>query len=634
MRFFSARRRLLVALLCMSVSVTTLMPVPAAADTSEDQLNALRAQEASQRASLGLLSDQQRAAQAALNALRSDLNATQANLDAVSAQAQLLEEQIADFQAREQALSADHERRLRIFSAEVRDAYKSGPIGSLLFLFGAASFSDFVDRLLITNRLARYNYDEANKLKAERESIAAARKKTAELRTALDPILADLARRRQEAAQAFTSEAALLSQLESQQRGALAALQGTQKKERQLEAALAAAAAAAAAAGNKGHGLSYGPVCPQAPSGKVSICGHGWGHGVGLAQYGALGMARAGFSWQQIESSFYSGVTLGGTPTQTMRVYLRAAGSPIIPRSAGATIQDASGAVQGAVGPDQAVSFSPAPGGKVSASWSGGSASGAPLRLVPNPSGIFQVSGNGTRYRGEAWVDNSQGFKIINHVDLEAYLQGLAEVPSSWPLAAISAQVVAARTYALYHLTQGGLYDVDDTTNYQVYGGVDREAASQNAAVANTRGQAIFYQGSIIDAVFSSSDGGHTQCASAEWGHGDNPCTPAYLKGVIDNYDVSPLHTWYTPPHTLSEMQSYVGAIYNANACGSLVGFDLTDRDASDRLNDVVMVGTTGRCKINVGTFINAINAGSPADFVVYGEMFGVTTGNSAWPYW
>ena len=96
----------------------------------------------------------------------------------------------------------------------------------------------------------------------------------------------------------------------------------------------------------------------------------------------------------------------------------------------------------------------------------------------------------------------------------------------------------------------------------------------------------------------------------------------------------NPLHTWYTPPHTLAQIQGYLGSTYNAGQCGTLTAFDLSDRDASDRLNHVRMVGSTGVCTVTPGAFIRAINAGSPADFVVYGEMFGVTPGSHAWRYW
>jgi hypothetical protein len=84
----------------------------------------------------------------------------------------------------------------------------------------------------------------------------------------------------------------------------------------------------------------------------------------------------------------------------------------------------------------------------------------------------------------------------------------------------------------------------------------------------------------------------------------------------------------------VSQIQAYLGSAYNAAQCGSLKAFDLSDRDASDRLNHVRMVGSAGVCTVTPGAFIRAVNAGSPADFVVYGEMFGVTPGGRAWPYW
>jgi stage II sporulation protein D len=348
-------------------------------------------------------------------------------------------------------------------------------------------------------------------------------------------------------------------------------------------------------------------------------------------------MAHAGIGWQQIIHNFYSGVSISAVPDQTVRVYLTRSLGQITSLFAAATIEDVAGNALGSAPQNQGVAFSRNGDGSISAVWAGGSARNSTLRLVPGGGGAFKVSGSGTSYRGEAWVDGSSGFKVINHVELENYLQGIAEVPSSWPLDAIAAQMAAARTYALFHLGSG-LYDVDDTTSSQVYGGLDRETASQNAAVAATHLQGITYGGNLIDAVFSSSDGGHTQSAVDEWGGSNSP----YLTGVIDNYDdvsingkpSNQLHTWYTPPHTLAQIQGYLGSTYNAAQCGNLTAFDLSDRDASDRLNHVRMVGSSGVCTVTPGAFIRAINAGSPADFVVYGEMFGVTPGSHAWRYW
>jgi stage II sporulation protein D len=620
------------------------MPVqPAWADPTADQLSQLKAQEQVLRATLDQLSSQQQAVQATLSQLQADFNAKQTDYVEALTRAEALSRQLAAMDARQKQIQKDHDSRIDRFRNLSRSLYKAGPADALIFLFSAESFSEFLDRLVYITNITRDNFDQALRLREEREALARDRARTAKLKAELDPLLAGLAERAAASAGNVRNQVAVESQLEAQQRAQLSALLGTTRLEKQLEDALAASDAAAASAASKGGGQAYGPVCPAAPSGMISFCGHGWGHGVGLGQYGALGMAQAGLGWPQIIHNFYSGVTIGPVPDQTVRVYLTRAAGSITPRFTGATVQDTAGTSFGSVGQDQPVSFARNGDGSVSASWAGGSARGGPLRLVPAGGGVFQVSGSGTRYRGEAWVDGGGGIKVIDHVELESYVQGLAEVPSSWPINAIAAQVVAARTYALNHLG-GGLFDVDDTTNYQVYGGFDRETASQNAAVAATHLQGIFYRNQIIDAVFSSSDGGHTQCASAEWGRGDNPCTPPYLSGVIDNYDVSPRHTWYTGAYTQAQVQQFLvkaaadgHPAYDARQCGSLLAFDLSDRDRSNRLNTVRMIGTSGVCTATPGAFMRAandVNNGSPKDFVVYSEMFGVTPGRGAWPYW
>ncbi|MGI8608125.1 MAG: SpoIID/LytB domain-containing protein [Candidatus Dormibacteria bacterium] len=626
----SPRRRVI------AVGLACLLPLsaalPAAADPNQDQLQQLQAQEANQKSQLSQLGSQQAAAQVALAQLRGVLGAKQADLSGAIAQAAALTTLVHDFEGRENNLQARHDRRVAAFMNATRDSYKKGTSNWMVYLFDAENFATFLDRLAYVTALERNDINQAQLLRQEREAISKQRVKTEDLKAQLDPILAQLAAQLNGVETAVNAQATVQSTLEEQQRAALNALLGIQHKEKELEAALAAAQAAAEAAASKGAGRAYGTTCPAAPAGLVSFCGHGFGHGVGMGQYGALGMAQAGIRWPQIITNFYSGANLTPVPAQTVRVYLHAAGSNISAKFNGATISDASGTSMAHVGVDTTVQFTRRSDGSVGCSACNGKTART-LRLVPDPGGVFKVSGSGAQYRGEAWVDGGSGLKVINHVDLEQYLQGLGEVPSSWPLNAIEAQIVAARTYALYHLG-GGLYDVEDTTASQVYLGYDREAPQQNAAVAGTTGQAIFFQKSLIDAVFSSSDGGHTECASAEWGQGDNPCGPSYLRGVIDNYDVSPLHTWYTPPHKLSEIQGYLmaGHVYNAGQCGVLGRFNFT-RDSSDRVRQVAMVGDKGTCNASVNDFLSGLNGGSPSDFIVYGEMFAVTPGGRGWPY-
>ena len=622
----------MVALLCAATAL------PAAADSAADQLQQLRAQEASQRSQVEQLSTQQKSVLATLNRLRGDLSAKRADLADAFAEVAGLQAQIRELQGREKVLDDRHDRRVRAYLDNTRTTYKHGTSDWVVYLFNSGTFSEFMDRLAYVTAIARNDLAQARLMRDERDRLSAQRQRTDQLRVQLDPLVAELAARLSEAQVAVSSQVTVASTLEQQQRAALAALQGLQHKEKELEAALAASQAASAAAAAKGGARTFASQCPAAPAGMISFCGHGFGHGVGLGQYGALGMAQAGIGWQRILSNFYSGTNLAGFPAQTVRVYLTRGGSNITTRFSGANVMDSAGATVARVPQDGAVQFTRGAGGAIGCSVCGGKTAGW-MRLVPDTGGIFQVSGSGARYRGEAVVDGSSGLKVINHVDLEEYLQGIGEVPSSWPLGAIEAQTTAARTYALAHLRSDGLFDVDDTTQYQVYLGYDRESPTQNAAVAGTRGQALFYKGQLIDAVFSSSDGGHTECASAEWGQGDSTCSPAYLQGVADNFDApgnpkNPYHTWYTPPHRLSEVQGYLmaGHVYSAPQCGVLDHFTFT-RDRSNRVREVQMVGDKGTCKASTTDFITGINASSPADFVVYGEMFGANPGSGAWPY-
>src|SRR5437588_10739798 len=119
---------------------------------------------------------------------------------------------------------------------------------------------------------------------------------------------------------------------------------------------------------------------------------------------------------------------------------------------------------------------------------------------VDGPSGRYHA------YRGTIVAQPSGGLLyIINVLPIEDYLRGLGEVPSSWPLEAIKAQIVAARCYALTHMGSTALYDVDDTTQFQVYRGIDAESGSQNTAVDQTAGQGLIAAGRVTHDFFAAS---------------------------------------------------------------------------------------------------------------------------------
>lgn len=151
------------------------------------------------------------------------------------------------------------------------------------------------------------------------------------------------------------------------------------------------------------------------------------------------------------------------------------------------------------------------------------------------------------------------GFIIINHVNIEEYVFGViaSEMPSVFPIEALKVQAVIARTYALKamgkHKKWG--YDVCDTQNCQVYGGVKSERERTNAAVEATMGQIITYGGKPIEAVFSSNCGGYTQ-SSKEAGWFPHP----YLQPVSDYKN---LHEEDLQPYNFKELLQQTQQAYS-----------------------------------------------------------------------
>jgi len=147
-------------------------------------------------------------------------------------------------------------------------------------------------------------------------------------------------------------------------------------------------------------------------------------------------------------------------------------------------------------------------------------------------------------YRGRVLITQADsGVTAINYVDLDHYLYSVVggEMPTSWPIEALKAQAVAARSYVLYHRQRGRHphYDVGSSTSWQVYHGLEEEAPSTQTAVEATENQVLTYNGHIIEAVFHSSSGGHTENVEDIW---SSPVP--YLRGVQD-YDVgAPVFEW------------------------------------------------------------------------------------------
>ncbi len=197
------------------------------------------------------------------------------------------------------------------------------------------------------------------------------------------------------------------------------------------------------------------------------------------------------------------------------------------------------------------------------------SADGVALDQMNSGAMWVEPSGEGYVYIGDRWyrgktlvAPTGNSLTAINYVDLEQYLYSVlgSEMNGNWPLEALKAQAVAARTYAIYKRQEssGGVYDVVNTQASQVYNGIEKESPGTYAAVQATAGQVLTYNNQVILSVFHACSGGHTENVEDVW----SEALP-YLRGVPDfDQNVSACQ-WQTTfsPEELNRRISGVGTV-------------------------------------------------------------------------
>ncbi|MDE0803692.1 MAG: SpoIID/LytB domain-containing protein [Acidimicrobiales bacterium] len=130
-----------------------------------------------------------------------------------------------------------------------------------------------------------------------------------------------------------------------------------------------------------------------------------------------------------------------------------------------------------------------------------------PVWAISSDGGPLHAVGRGRTYRGVLEFTGGPGAaRLRNHVDVEQYVKGMAEVPGNWPAAAVQAQAIAARTFALRAMAAGG--EICDSESCQVYTGVAGESPGQSAAVDATAGSVVLHNGGYASTFYSASGGG------------------------------------------------------------------------------------------------------------------------------
>ncbi|HEY6654754.1 MAG TPA: SpoIID/LytB domain-containing protein [Solirubrobacterales bacterium] len=322
------------------------------------------------------------------------------------------------------------------------------------------------------------------------------------------------------------------------------------------------------------------------------VNGAGFGHGVGMSQYGAYGYAKHGFTYDQILTHYYTGTTIGTTADRSVRVLLRDGARSVSFRGAGsacgAGLKPGKGYVAKRKGPG--VVLQSKKGRRIARCGAAMTAAGAPT---------VTLAGKGT-YRGSLEVRASgSSLQAINVVEIEDYVRGVVskESPASWPLEALKAQAVAARSYGLSTGIRGGNFDLYDDTRSQAYGGVAAETAKTDKAVSSTRLQVVLYAGEVAQTFFFSTSGGHTENNEfSSLGFGQ-PAIP-YLRGVDDPFEAdagSPYEHWKRK-FSIGRMNS---ALHSIGLRGKLKNIAVVQRGASPRIVRANLIGTGGTKSVN-----------------------------------
>ncbi len=321
-------------------------------------------------------------------------------------------------------------------------------------------------------------------------------------------------------------------------------------------------------------------------NGTFEIRGGGFGHGIGMSQYGAMGFAQHGWDYPAILAHYYQGTSLGKVSDSTVTVLLG---------QGGATFTGASAANGRKLKPSKHYGVL-VTGAKLEL-ISGGQTTGpftAPLKVTGH---ALTVIGKG-EYAGslEFYPSGSGGVLTVNAVDLEDYVRGVVaeEMPASWPQQALDAQAIAARTYVLADNPVSSEYDVYSDTRSQMYGGISAETATTDAAESATSGQVVENAGLVVPTYFFSSSGGHTESIQNVW-LGVSPAT--YLVGVSDPYDDSddnPYYRW-SDKLSLSSAARRLAGLYR----GTFEGIKVLSRGLSPRIISAAVIGSQGRSTVS-----------------------------------
>ncbi|EMI61016.1 SpoIID/LytB domain-containing protein [Leptospira noguchii] len=228
----------------------------------------------------------------------------------------------------------------------------------------------------------------------------------------------------------------------------------------------------------------------------------------------------------------------------------------------------------------------------------------APIRFVSQNTSLEFKS---HKVRGSIHIiPQSQGpALVINVLPLEEYLLAVvpSEVPYSWPMEALKAQAICARTYAVREILnkKNALYDVEATTNSQVYGGIEKEHPFTTKAVQDTTGVMAVFEENPIQAFFHSNSGGKTETPENIWGGKKIP----YLSTVSSDFDRAGENFYWKEIVS----QDLINSKFSNLKLGEIQSIQVLSRTSSGRVDLMELNGTEGTSRIRGKEFRQTLGA-------------------------
>ena len=383
--------------------------------------------------------------------------------------------------------------------------------------------------------------------------------------------------------------------------------------------------ALAAGVGVAAAPVAHAATCPSPSTGSVAeaagpvdvdvvVQGHGWGHSLGMSQYGAQGAALLGCTANQILTTYYPGTKVTTTSLHAAVILDLLSGGTraTVAAESGTVTWTVPGSTQRAVQPSGSTwTVTKTTSGQVLTDASGKAVITLPfateLRAIETGH-VVRLTGYGTgaapalrtRWDYTRFLSASDGLSMRQIIEdnasgqgVQKYLWGLAEVPVSWPVEALKAQSVAARTYLAARWNEAsGAYVIGTTTATQVYTGYARELDDATYhghwrdAVDATAGQLLqTSSGDPVTAMYTSSHGGWSEDYRYVYG-----TYVPYLRAVDDSAwdqaSSNPYRAW-AQGRTLGSLAATFGL-------DSVSAIEVAPQGTSERWAGITVHGTRG----------------------------------------